>query len=135
MKSVLVVAYDDETRNRWSDWLDRPATDVMACRGPRQPTYTCLGGQGKPCPLANGAELVVLDLNLASDEAMEGAPAWQLLLYYLEQGCDVVAVTDGEVLLRWLQDDHLLTIPTPVDREALIEAIERIASHRGTWTA
>src|SRR5438445_2108550 len=131
MKTFLVVANDDETRDRWSHWLDGAAKDVMVCPGPRGPTYACLGGQGKPCPLANGAEVVVIDLNLASDEAMEGTPSWQLLLYYLEQGCDVVAVTDGEVLLRWLQDDHLLTIPTPEDSEALIEAVDRVAGPPG----
>ncbi len=100
MKSILIVAPDDETRRRWADWLEADGPDVMACPGPREPAFTCLGGQDQRCPLAHGADLVVLDLNLASDEAMEGTPSWQLLLYYLDHGCDVVAVSDGEIHMR-----------------------------------
>lgn len=129
---ILVVESDDDMACRIGAWLaDAGYTDVMTCPGPQAPDYTCLAGLGTTCPLSKAADVVVLDLDLASDQALEGTPSWQLLLYYVEQGCDVVALSQGEVLVRWLQDDRLATIPRPREPEALLGAVDRFVSRRG----
>lgn len=121
--NILIVEYHDDIRRRWSEWLEAGGFDVMECPGPREPEYVCMAGRGDGCPLAHGADIVIIDMKLASDQALEGTPSWQLVLHYLESGCDVIAVTDNSVLLRWLQDERVLAIPDPQDAEDLLRAV------------
>lgn len=45
-----------------------------------------------PAPFAVGADVVLLDLWLASDTMLRGTPAMQLLSHYLDLGKPVVAL-------------------------------------------
>jgi hypothetical protein len=62
-----------------SAWLRQAGLRVIACPGPQPPIYICVGGRGDRCPLAVDADVVVLDLWLASDTMLRGTPAMQLL--------------------------------------------------------
>lgn len=91
---VLLVEHDADRRERFGGWLTDAGYDVLACPGPSAPDYVCLGGTGRTCPLAAGADAVVLDLLLGSDEVMMGTPGRQLLSFYAAQGLPVVAMVD-----------------------------------------
>ena len=120
---VLVVTEDREPSEIISAWLREDGLDVVACPGPQAPSYVCAGGRGEPCPLAASADVVVLDLWLASDTVLTGTPALQLLSYYRSLGKPVVAlerlgdpaasfVDDGVELVRW-----------PPERRPLLRAV------------
>jgi hypothetical protein len=89
---VLVVSEDREPSETMAGWLREDGLDVIACPGPQAPGYVCAGGRGERCPLAVKADVVVLDLRLASDTVLKGTPALQLLWYYTDLGKPVVAL-------------------------------------------
>ena len=124
--SVLVVNDDPNDRERIGGWLEEAGFDVLACPGPRSPDYVCLGGRDKPCPLAEEAGVVVLDMHLATDEAMIGTPGWDLLLYYLARGIKVVALSGIEDPVRPRPDDGVAVLQRPATRDALIEAVRAV---------
>ncbi len=120
---ILVVTEDRAASEVISAWLREGGLDVVACPGPQAPSYVCAGGRGEPCPLAANADVVVLDLWLASDTVLTGTPALQLLSYYTSLGKPVVAlerlsdpaasfVDDGVELVRW-----------PPERRSLLRAV------------
>jgi len=123
-----VVESDDEERSRISAWLeDEGVTDVMFCPGPRAPDYTCIGGRGGDCPLPDAADVVVVDLRLLSDEMLTGTPGWQLMLYYLERGKKVIAISGQEDSVRPRSDDQVRVIGRPIERRALLDAVRFFA--------
>src|SRR5439155_11987579 len=58
--SVLVVA-DDQTRDRYGEWLETAGYLVSNCPGPSASEHACLGMRGLPCPLSQAADIVLLD--------------------------------------------------------------------------
>jgi hypothetical protein len=90
--TILVVTEDPEPSQAISAWLREAGLRVIGCPGPQPPSYVCAGGRGESCPFAVGADVVVLDLWLASDTMLRGTPAMQLLSYYLDLGKPVVAL-------------------------------------------
>lgn len=130
--TVLVVTEDQEPSRTMSAWLREAGLDVIACPGPQAPSYVCAGGRGERCQLAASADVVVLDLWLASDTLMTGTPALQLLSYYTDLGKPVVALErlgdpagsfagDGIELVRW-----------PPERRSLLRAVRgRLAASAG----
>jgi len=127
---VLVVAADSGSRERIGAWLAEEGYEVLECPGPGRPDYTCLGGRGQPCPLARAADVVVLDLWLASDSIMEGTPSWRLLDYNLEHGHPVVAIADPEQPKRFYPDERVIPLDRPPDRKALLAAVDILAGRR-----
>jgi hypothetical protein len=90
--TVLLVESDDDERRRLSAGLEEAGYDVLVCPGPTRPDYTCVGTRTLGCPLANGASVVVLDMDLEGDARMEGTTAQELLDVYLTGGDRVVAL-------------------------------------------
>jgi CheY-like chemotaxis protein len=82
VRSVLLVEHDREQRERIGAWLEGAGFDVYVCPGPSAPTYTCIASEGHPCPLVHAADLVLLDLWLASESALMGTSVSELLSYY-----------------------------------------------------
>jgi hypothetical protein len=120
----LVVESDDDERRRISTWLeDEGFTDVMFCPGPGAPDYTCVGGRGASCPLPNAADVVVVDLRLGSDEMLTGTPGWQLMLYYIELGKKVVAISGHEDSVRPRSDDQVRVVGRPLERHEFLSAM------------
>lgn len=82
-------------------------------------------GVGEPCLLTGRADLVVLDLWLASDTVLRGTPAMQLLSYYLDLGKPVVALQRlGGPPGRFAAQGVEL-VPWPPTRRALLDAVHR----------
>jgi CheY-like chemotaxis protein len=117
-KTVLVVAADEEDRDRYGEWLEGDGFDVLTCPGPRRPGYTCVGARTGTCALARGADLVVLDTSLPGDDLHEGASATDLVTLYTSLGKPVVAVAplrrEAPAPAGWLR--------WPPSREDLISA-------------
>ncbi|HEV2685401.1 MAG TPA: hypothetical protein VGW79_02055 [Actinomycetota bacterium] len=137
-RTILLVEYDVAERQRIGDLLERGGFTVMSCPGPGEPDYVCVGGRGLRCPLAEEADVIVLDMRLASDVMMRGTPAWELLIYYMEHGRRIVAVSNSEDSVHPLSDDRVIAIRRPAVERSLIRAVRELLArtpkeerHRG----
>ena len=90
--TILVVTEDPEPSQAISAWLREAGLREIGCPGPQPPSHVRAGGCGESCPFAVGADVVLLDLWLASDTMLLGTPAMQLLSHYLDLGKPVVAL-------------------------------------------
>jgi len=123
---VLVVEPDLELRDVMGKWLEEAGYDVLACPGPSLPDYTCVAGRGKSCPLADGADVVVLDLWLGSDSVLVGTSATELLAYYLSSERPVVGLSarhDHTTLVNLFLEDPLFLVDSPPERRELCETV------------
>ncbi len=90
--TVLLVEADPAERELFSSWLEDAGYTVLACPGPTEPDYTCLGSRTGACPLSDTADVVVLDMSLDSEAVMTGTPAEELLGFYLMAGRPLVVL-------------------------------------------
>lgn len=127
-KAVLVVEHDRRERERFTSWLEAAGFETMACPGPCAPEYSCVGARADVCPLERAADVVVLDLRLASDDMMLGTPAWQLLLYYYAHGHKIVAITGPTDAVSPLPDASVSVVLRPARRDALVGAVRHLAA-------
>jgi hypothetical protein len=91
-ETALIVESDEQEAERLAGRLEDAGFEVTLCPGPSGPDYTCVGARTLECPLAKGASVVVLDMNLDGDDLMEGTPAEELLNVYLLAGHRVIAL-------------------------------------------
>ena len=123
--TILVVAEESALSEAMSAWLRDARLSVIHCPGPQPPSYVCAGGRAEPCLLTGSADLVVLDLWLASDTVLRGTPAMQLLTYYLDLGKPVVALQRlGGPPGRFAAEGVEL-VPWPPTRRTLLDAVYR----------
>lgn len=120
---VLVVDQDSEPREQMAGWLMEAGYEVLTCPGPVAPSYTCVGGRGGLCPLAAAADVVVLNLELASDTVLAGTPALKLLCYYLGLGKGVVTLGRPGDSVRPFEQERVVLVGRPADRGALLRAV------------
>jgi DNA-binding response OmpR family regulator len=124
-RTVLLVEHDRGVLERLGEWLEEAGFQVMVCPGPTAPSYTCIGGEGGPCPLVRAADGVVLDPCLASDAVLTGTSAVELLSYYVSTGKPLVAFTgrDSDAAVRLFGDDGVVFVRWPPDRRELVETV------------
>jgi CheY-like chemotaxis protein len=133
-RSILLVEHDPEARYRIGAWLEDAGIDVYLCPGPSAPTYNCIASSGNPCPLVPAADLVLLDLWLASESVMMGTSATELLSYYVSTGKPVVVIDPGHNELRSFRDDVAAVLEYPPERRELVETVEVLLSDpRAGW--
>jgi DNA-binding response OmpR family regulator len=121
---ALIVDRDPDTRDRVGAWLEDLGLEVLACTGPTAPEFTCVGSRDGRCPLAEAADLVVLNLWLESDAAMLGTRASKLVRHYRAWDKPVVVMTDRQDdVTEQIEDLSLVTVDWPPDRRDLIETI------------
>ncbi|MBI4729039.1 MAG: hypothetical protein HY775_06000 [Acidobacteria bacterium] len=125
---VLVVEEDDVVRDRLAAWLSEAGFMPLTCAGPLAPEYTCPGGRGEACPLAEFADVAVLDLWLESDTAMVGTPGWQLLPYYIAMGKPVVALATEEDQLHPVPERLVTMLRRLPEKEQLLSAVRALAA-------
>ena len=125
-RTVLVVARTPEARRSLGSWLEAEGEDVLACPGPGAPDYTCIGSRSERCVLAEAADIVVIDLELAGDVAMAGTPGWQLLLYYVSLGKKVVAIVGSEDPVRPTADDQVAVVRRPAEPREILDAVRAL---------
>ncbi len=130
-RSVLLVEHDPELKDRIGGWLEDGGLDVYLCPGPSAPTYSCIASEGQACPLVQAADLVVLDLWLATDSVMMGTSASQLLSFYLSSGKPVVVVDHGHDELRSFREEVAAVLEFPPERRDLIETVQILLTPPG----
>ncbi len=91
-RTVLVVESDPYERERLGTMLEEAGCDVLICSGPVGPDYTCVGGRGSRCPLADSADVVVLDTWLESETVGLGTSAGDLIALYRTSGLPIVTL-------------------------------------------
>src|SRR5438094_9952586 len=91
---VLLVERNERDRERYGAWLEDAGMTPINCPGPKVPGFSCLGTCGRPCPLAEVADLAVLDIRQLPGLSKRGLAAWRLLRYYLGLGKPVVVIAD-----------------------------------------
>jgi DNA-binding response OmpR family regulator len=129
---VLVVEQDPDIRDRVGAWLEADGLKVLLCPGPSQPDYTCIAARGMPCPIAQMANVVVLDLWLASDRSLAGTSSIQLLSYYAASEKPVVALSarrDQNRVFKLFAEDPVYVVDWPPERRDLCETV-RAVLHR-----
>ncbi|MGH2554938.1 MAG: hypothetical protein ACRDHO_04385 [Actinomycetota bacterium] len=120
--TVLVVESEREDRESIGSWLENAGFQVMACPGPRAPSYLCVGGREGWCPLIEPSDVVVIDLRLASEDVMEGTAAVELLALYTSSGKPVVALgPDTRIATVFTPAVH--AVPWPADARSLVGAV------------
>ncbi|HEX9410703.1 MAG TPA: hypothetical protein VF986_03285 [Actinomycetota bacterium] len=133
---VLLVEQDPELRDRMGGWVEEAGYEVVICPGPSAPDYTCVASRGVPCALARAADLVVLDLWLASDSALQGTSSTKLLSYYLRAGKPVVGLSPGRDhsrLVKLFLEEDVVLLDWPPDQRELAETVGAVL--RGTSEA
>jgi len=98
--NVLLVEADAEDRELLGSWLEGAGFQVLACPGPQAPGYLCVGGRTGRCPLIEPADIIVVDLRLLSEDAIEGTGAAELLALYTSSGKPVVALGPDPEITR-----------------------------------
>jgi hypothetical protein len=139
-QTVLIVEHDDEARARLGRWFGRAGYRVLGCPGPSLGSLTCVGGTGGPCPLVEGADLVVLSLWLQSDSLMEGTSSLELLMYYISTGKPIIAVSFGPDASNLFMEERLAVLEWPPERADLLETarsmlaapVEPVSGSNGT---
>ena len=122
--TVLVVEADPDERELFGAWLEDAGYRVLACPGPMEPDFTCVGDRTGTCPLATDASVVVLDMSTQSEMVGFGTASEDLLGLYLFADRRVVALGSrpgGEI------PDQLLRRRRHPEREELVEAVRTLA--------
>jgi hypothetical protein len=76
------------------------------------------------------AAVVVLDLWLASDNAMDGTAASELLAYYLSSERPVVVIDPGHDELRPFMEEITARVEWPPEPRELVESVQVAFSAR-----
>src|SRR5207248_3449366 len=111
-------------RDGVAQWLEDVGMDVMVCPGPTAPDYQCTGTRDNSCVLAKVADAVLLDLRLRSDEAHQGAPAFELMWAYGNLGKPLVLLTGPSDPVVPFPDDRTRVLRRPPTRSELLAAID-----------
>ena len=129
--TVLVVEPQADLRDHIGGLAEAAGFDVLTCPGPTGPDYACLGVRGPGCPLAAYADLVVLDLSLDSELAMEGATAVELITYYLGEGKGIVALSrNGSSATHPFDEERVNVLRWPGESRDLVAKLREAASAR-----
>ena len=126
--TVLVVEPDIVERERLAAALEEAGYEALLCAGPHHPDYTCIGGREGWCPLIDKADVVVMDLMLESDLAMEGTSSDELLRLYTACGKPVVTLGPGDTDHRDAETDAVVHLRWTPDTEDLISVVRELAS-------
>lgn len=119
-RSVLVVESDPVERERLASALEGDGFEVVLCSGPSAPDYSCVGTREGKCPLAAEGCVVVLDMDLESEAAVEGVSAQELLGFYLGAEHRVVTLSSHP---SGIEDDHLLELRRHPETGVLLTAV------------
>jgi hypothetical protein len=124
-RRVLLVVADDEARGEIGRSLEAAGHEVLACPGPLGPDYTCVGVRRGACPLADGADAVVLDTRIPGDDVFGGTTGWQLGMLYRDMGLPVVAIVDASGATTLLRANGAQTLRHGSSSKAVRDALAR----------
>ena len=125
---ILVVEQEHEIRDALGRWLERRGHQVVECPGPQAPSYQCVGAERGHCPLTASVDLILLDMWLAGEAALQGASSLDLLEFYLGSGAPVIAFVHGADPTELFLDERLTVMDWPPDRRELLETVDVLVS-------
>lgn len=120
---VLLVEGHERRAAQIHAWLTRDGYSVAMCSGPVAPTYSCPHESADRCPLAELADLVLLDLSMDADTVMEGVPGWVLLDQYRSAGKPVVALCERGSMVEELVDSSVAVLGRNAGPDEIAEAV------------
>ena len=94
---------------------------MLTCPGPERPDFDGAGATKYACPVAESADLIVLDLELECDLLVCGVAAWGLLHYDRSIERPVVVLWGIDDPMRPLPGDRIAVLRRPPDRDAVVE--------------
>ena len=130
---VLLVGPDEGDRELYGAWLEDAGMTPINCPGPKVPGFSCLGTGGRPCPLAQVADLAVLDTRQLPGLSKRGLPAWRLLRYYLGRGKPVVVIADHYPKDRTFRPEQVRILSPNPGLESLLLSVKSMLKEARTW--
>ena len=130
---VLLVEPDERDRDRYGAWLEAAGMTPVNCPGPRLPGFECLGTCGRPCPLAELADLAVIDTRRLPGLSKPGLPGWRLLRYYLSQGKPVVVIAHRYQRDRTFRPEQVRVLSPNPGPESLLLGVKSMLREARTW--
>ena len=130
---VLLVEPDEADRQLYGAWLEDAGMTPINCPGPRLPGFVCLGTCDRPCPLADVADVAVLDTRRLPGISKKGLPAWRLLRYYLAQGKPVVVIADHYRKDRSFRPEQVAILRTNPGPESLLLMVKMMLKEAKRW--
>ena len=130
---VLLVEPDDGERERYGAWLEDAGMTPINCPGPRIPGFFCLGVCNRPCPLAQVADVAVLDTRQLPGLSKQGLPGWRLLRYYLAQGIPVVVIADHYRKDRTFRPEQVAILRPNPGKESLLLMVKMMLREAKKW--
>jgi hypothetical protein len=119
-RTALVVAFDRAIRSSVGGWLEGAGFDVLLCTGPTAPDYRCVADATGGCPLADTADLIVLDAWLESDADDEGGPgAAALIRYYRSKERPLIVLDHGRSGPSLMVPERTALLEWPPNRREL----------------
>ena len=130
---VLLVEPDEADRQLYGAWLEDAGMTPINCPGPRLPGFVCLGTCNRPCPLADVADVAVLDTRSLPGISKKGQPAWRLLRSYLAQGKPVVVIADHYRKDRSFRPEQVAILRTNPGPESLLLIVKMMLREAQKW--
>ena len=130
---VLLVEPDEGDRDLYGAWLEDAGMTPINCPGPRLPGFSCLGTCGRPCPLAEVADLAVLDTHQLTGLSKPGLPAWRLLRYYLGRGKPVVVIAAHHRKDRTFRPEQVRALSPNPGQESLLLSVRSMLKEARRW--
>ena len=130
---VLLVEPNERDRELYGAWLEDAGMTPINCPGPKVPGFTCLGTCGRPCPLAEVADLAVVDTRQLPGLSTRGLPAWRLLRYYLGRGKPVVVIADHHRKDRTFRSEQVMVLSPNPGLESLLLSVRSMLKEARTW--
>ena len=130
---VLLVEPDAADCQLYGAWLEDAGMTPINCPGPRLPGFVCLGTCNRPCPLADVADVAVLDTRRLPGIMKKGLPAWRLLRYYLAQGKPVVVIADHYRKDRSFRPEQVAILRPNPGPESLLLIVKMMLREARNW--
>ena len=130
---VLLVEPNEHNRELYGAWLEDAGITPINCPGPKVPGFSCLGTCGRPCPLAEVADLAVLDTRQLPGLSKRGLPAWRLLRYYLGRGKPVVVIAHHYRKDRTFRPEQVRVLSPNPGLESLLLSVKSMLKEARTW--
>ncbi|HET9672813.1 MAG TPA: hypothetical protein VFQ40_08205, partial [Actinomycetota bacterium] len=124
-------AYDHAIRTSVGGWLEAAGYDVILCTGPTDPDYRCVAEVNGVCPLADAADLIVLDAWLQSDADDRGPGAPDLVRFYRSKDRPLIVLDHGRSGPSLIVPERTALLEWPPNRRELEHVAQALLATPG----
>jgi hypothetical protein len=130
MAIVVLVTDRHSVRNTLRPALLDAGYEVTSCVGPQPFDYMCRGSRCGWCPLAERADAIILDSDVAGDHAGGGTTADDLVRLYRRMGRPVVLLADTVRGAPWQGDPEVDVLPLGAGPRHVLQVTARAIARR-----